>query len=525
MHKIGSFIGIHNRYEILQVIGEGGMSTVYKAFDTILKETVAIKTLHKEFALQDRIKNRFVNEAKICLTLNHPNIIRVRDINIHENTYYIVMEFIEGKELKELIKKNRNIFDKNIEKIYSLMRPIFKALAYAHKYTVHRDIKPSNIMIKDNVAYLMDFGISKALEDSELENHTISGGMGTKKYISPEQTFNANNVDKRSDIYSMGILFYELLTNHRPENTAVKDPVNPHLFNEQITKEISNVMLKMIRPKPEDRYNDFNEILEDLDKFIIRKEEEIDKTLTIESFKNSNLTNSINYEGLVTVPKGNFLRGSSIESNIKIEKPRKNIYLDEFEIAIYPVTNSDYKKFLEKTNYPKPKSFDILYLEYPNHPVVNVSYDDALAYCKFYDLDLPTEAQWEKAAKGGKNLPYPWGNEYEKDNANIAFNLNTIVNVDEFKKGINPYGIYQMAGNIWEWCLDDFDENFYKRSSLENPICLNDSDQKILRGGSFDFVENAARTAFRFSSNKESCENNIGFRVVRNKKWVLQVLL
>jgi serine/threonine-protein kinase len=519
MHKIGSFIGLHNRYEILKVLGEGGMSTVYKAYDTILKELIAIKTLHKEFALQDRIKNRFVNEAKICLTLNHPNIIRVRDINIHENSYYIVMEYIEGIELKKIIKENKSFFDKDIQKIYTLMNPIFKALAYAHKYTIHRDIKPSNIMIKEETAYLMDFGISKALENSELENDTISGGMGTKKYISPEQTFNANDVDKRSDIYSAGIVFYELLTNHRPENTAIKEPINPSLFNDKITKNISSVILKMIKPKPEDRYNDFNEIIDELDRFIIHKEdiaEDDDKTLSMVNFKEKDTKNkATTNKNFILIEKGSFIRGSSIESNIVIEKPRKNIYLDDFEIAKYPVTNKEYQSFLKETNYKKPKNFDILCQEYPYHPVINVSYTDALTYCKFYKLSLPSEAQWEKAAKGNKNHIYPWGNTFEKDYANIAFNLSTIVDVKEFKKGINPFGIYQLAGNIWEWCLDDFEDDYYKKSPERNPICLKNTNQKVLRGGSFDFIEHAARTSFRFSSNKDACENNIGFRVVR----------
>jgi serine/threonine protein kinase len=520
MHRIGSYLGIHDRYEIIQIIGKGGMSTVYKAYDTLLKEIVAIKTLHEEFALQEKVKNRFVNEAKICLTLNHPNIIRVRDINIHNNCYYIVMEYIDGKELKEIIKENRNFFDKNIKNIYELIRPIFQALAYAHEFTIHRDLKPSNIMIKNNKAYLMDFGISKALEASEVENDTLSGGMGTKKYVSPEQTFDASNVDKRSDIYSMGILFYELLTNHRPENTAIKDPINPHLFNDEITKEIADVILKMIKPKPQDRYNDFSQIIEDLDSYIIEKNTKDKSQEKTESkvILKTNHSDLPELDNMIKIPMGNFLRGSSIESNNPTEKPRKNIFLNEFKISIFPVTNKEYKKFIDETKYKKPKNFDLLYLEYPNHPVIFVSYNDALEYCKYYSLSLPTEAQWEKAAKGDKNNIYPWGNEFEKDKANIAFNLNALVDVSEFKKGINPFGIYQLAGNIWEWCLDDFEEDFYKKSSIKNPICQTNSSRKVVRGGSFDFIETAARTSFRFSADKDSFENNIGFRVVRNLK-------
>ena len=517
MFDIGSFIGIQDRYQIKKIIGKGGMGTVLKAYDTILKEDVAIKTLNKNLALDEKIKNRFLNEAKICLTLNHPNIIRVRDVNIHDDTYYMVMEYIDGIELKELITQQKDKTPNDPEYIYPLIKPILEALSYAHKYTIHRDIKPSNIMIKDNIAYLMDFGISKALENSELENETIIGGMGTKKYISPEQAFNANDVDKRADIYSMGILFYELITNHRPQNTSFKDPLNPSLFNDQISSKLAYIILKMIKAKPNERYNNFNEVIEELD-FVILNENNtyFDNKIEKEQKEDTTLPLIKNLDNMVFVKKGNFLRGSGIESNIESEKPRKNIYLDDFYICIYPVTNHEYNKFLNSQKYKRPKDFDNLFIKYPMHPVVNVSYKDALEYCNYAKVSLPTEAQWEKAAKGNKNFNYPWGNEYKVNHANIAHLSKTTSDVRAFKNSINPLGIYQMAGNIWEWCLDDFENDFYKKSPTSNPVNKTNTNQKVLRGGSFDFVNNAARNSFRFSANMNLFENNIGFRVVRN---------
>jgi serine/threonine-protein kinase len=512
MIEIDKSFGLNDRYDILKTVGEGGMGTVFKAYDNILKEYVAIKTLNPKLALNESVKNRFLNEAKICLTLTHPNIIRVRDVNIYDETYYMVMEYLEGVELKDIMKEqNKN----DVKGLYLLIKPIFEALEYAHNFTIHRDIKPANIMMKNKVIpVLMDFGISKALENSELDNETVIGGMGTKKYISPEQAFNANDVDKKTDIYSMGVLFYELLTDVVPKNAAVEQAKSPSSYNSNIPPEIDSIILQMLEAKPLKRQNSFAEIISLLDSIffkttLVETPLEESPSPTIET-KNFNLTNMIKIEA------GNFLRGSAIESKIIIEKPRKSVYVDGFYISKYPVTNEEYALFLKKTNHRKPLNFDENLENKPNHPVVFVSYEDALAYCEYKNCSLPTEAQWEKAAKGGKNFTYPWGNQYEKMKANIAMTTDGTCEVDKFEGGKSLQGVYNLAGNVWEWCRDDFIEGFYKTNNIKNPIATGNEDVKVLRGGSFDFSQSAARTAFRFHCEKSRCENNIGFRIVKN---------
>jgi serine/threonine-protein kinase len=513
MIEVGKKFGLNDRYEILEILGEGGMGIVLKAYDTILKEMVAIKTLHSKLANDKFIKNRFLNEAKLCLALTHPNIIRVRDVSIYNNIYYMVMEYIQGVELKSILP-TLDISD--IKSIYKLIRPILEALDYAHNYTIHRDIKPANIMIKDNKAYLMDFGISKALEDSELQNHTIIGGMGTKKYASPEQMFNANDVDKRTDIYSMGIMLYQLFTKKIPKNTAVEQPEKPSNYNSKISPLLDNVILKMIESKPNMRQNNFKEVIDVLDNIILTMQTSQTQQELIDTKQDNKDIFDLDLNNMIRIPSGEFLRGSGLESKISIEKPRKTIFLDEFYISKYCVTNEEYNQFLKDTNYKVPKNFEENLKNKPNHPVVYVSYNDAKEYCKYKNVSLPTEAQWEKVAKGGKNFIYPWGNKFEINNVNIANTYNDTIPVDNLDNGKSVDGIYNLAGNVWEWCEDDFVDDFYKRADKNNPVAKENSEIKVLRGGSFDFIDNAARTSFRFHAHNTTCENNIGFRVVKN---------
>ena len=508
--KINNSFGVNNRYTIKSVLGTGGMGTVYKAFDNILKENVAIKTLNKDLASNESVKNRFLNEAKICLTLTHANIIRVRDVSYWDNVYFMVMEYIDGVELKTMMK---NLDINNIKYIYNLIKPIMQALEFAHNFTIHRDIKPSNIMIKDNIAYLMDFGISTALEDSVLNNNTIVGGMGTKKYVSPEQTFNANDVDKRTDIYSMGILLYELFTKIIPKNTSVQDPNNLYTYNKDIPSDINNIILKMIESKPNMRPNSFQEVLNIFDNIDFEDAKNKEETKIINNCQSDN-----NLDDYVLIKEGKFLRGSGIESKIPIEKPRKPVYVDEYYINKYCVTNIQYNEFIKNTKYKIPKEFEDNLKNKANHPVVNVSYEDCIAYCNYNNCSLPSEAQWEKAAKSSKNNIYPWGNDFDNSKLNIAHINSDTVEVNKYQNGTSKNGLYNISGNVWEWCLDDFDEKYYKSGADENPICKNNTNLKVLRGGSFDFVATSARTSFRFNSPSGDFGNNIGFRTVINIK-------
>lgn len=505
-----SFIGADNRFEIRERLGVGGMGEVFKAYDTKLQEIVAIKSITGKYAKRKEIIDIFLNEAKTSLKITHKNVIRVRDILHFENNYYLVMQFIDGYDLKAWMKRNNKIESRDAKKMFNLIKPIFEALSHAHNYTIHRDIKPANIMLDySGDIYLMDFGIATVTKGSKITDVIKDGKMvvGTKAYMPPEQLQGSKDIDKRVDIFAMGVVFYELLTGQKPNRDKISLPSH---FNETVSPELDSLVLKILALNPKDRYNTCMDVVKDIESVFEGKKLSSDIGLISK-------VGEINKENFTTVSKGKFYRGSGIESTIQVEKPRKRVYLDEYHISIYPVTNIEYKEFLKANKQIKaPISFDNICKREPNHPVTNVSWDEAMLYCKWIGAKLPTEAQWEKASKGTKSRIYPWGNEFNQNCCNIENSIARTIPVDSFKNGISQYGCYQMSGNIWEWCLDDFVDNFYKtrESKKDNPVAITNSDTKVLRGGSYDFVKSSARTSYRYYSRRNHKDETIGFRIV-----------
>ena len=508
--EIDRYIGENNRFRIEEILGEGGMGKVFKAYDTQLQEYVAIKNISKKLNSNRAVVNMFLNEAKTSLQITHKNVIRVRDILFFKDSYYLIMQFIDGIDLKNWMRINPKIELRDAKKMYKLIRPIFEALEHAHRYTIHRDIKPANIMLgKDGNIYLMDFGIATVIKGSKINDVIKERNMtvGTPSYMSPEQERGVRDIDKRTDIYAMGVIYYELLTNQKPSKKDIK---LASYFNETVTPELDSLILRMLAFNPEDRYENCIDIIEDMDRVFNGGKLYIKKIETI------NRNGKINRENFITIPAGYFYRGSGVESKIEVEKPRRKIYLDSYSISIYPVTNIEYLSFLKSNNMNYSEEFENICNTKPNHPIIDVSWDDALLYCDWIGGTLPTEAQWEKASKGSKNRIYPWGNSFEPLYCNIENIIGESVAVNSFKEGISQYGCYQMSGNVWEWCLDDFIDDFYKKreSKNPNPVALTNSDIKVIRGGSYDFVKSSARSSYRYYSKKNHKDNTIGFRIV-----------
>ena len=201
---------ISDRYQIIKAIGEGGMANVYLAYDTILDRDVAVKVLRGDLANDEKFVRRFQREALSASSLTHPNIVEVYDVGEDHGQYYIVMEYVEGKHLKELIKKRGKL---TLSEVIDIMLQITDGMSIAHdSYIIHRDIKPQNIMILENgLVKIMDFGI--AMNQTQLtQTNSI---MGSVHYLPPEQA-NGKGSTLQSDIYSMGIVMYELLTGKLP---------------------------------------------------------------------------------------------------------------------------------------------------------------------------------------------------------------------------------------------------------------------------------------------------------------------
>ena len=261
---------ISDRYQIIKSIGEGGMANVYLAYDTILDRNVAIKLLRGDLANDEKFVRRFQREALSASSLAHPNIVEVYDVGEDSGQYYIVMEYIEGKHLKALLKKRGKL---TISEVVDIMLQITDGLSVAHdSYIIHRDIKPQNIMILENgIVKITDFGIAMAMNATQLTQ--TNSVMGSVHYLPPEQA-NGKGSTLQSDIYSMGILMYELLTGklpYRGDNAVeialkhLKEPL-PSIREElpSIPQSIENIILKATNKNVKNRYIDAREMHEDL---------------------------------------------------------------------------------------------------------------------------------------------------------------------------------------------------------------------------------------------------------------------
>ncbi|MBR1417042.1 MAG: Stk1 family PASTA domain-containing Ser/Thr kinase [Bacilli bacterium] len=261
---------INDRYQIIKSIGEGGMANVYLALDTILDRNVAVKVLRGDLAHDEKFVRRFQREALAASSLSHPNVVEVYDVGEDNGNYYIVMEYIEGRQLKQLLKKREKL---TLTEVIDIMLQITDGMSVAHDaYIIHRDIKPQNIMILDNgMVKITDFGIAMAMNSTQLTQ--TNSVMGSVHYLPPEQA-NGKSATLQSDIYSMGILMYELLSGKLPykgDNAveiALKHLKEPFPSIREIMPEIpqsvENIILKATAKNPKNRYADAREMYDDI---------------------------------------------------------------------------------------------------------------------------------------------------------------------------------------------------------------------------------------------------------------------
>lgn len=496
---------IADRYVIEAPIGKGGMGVVYRARDVLMNERVALKFLRPGILQSQRGMQLFVHEAQIARRLRHENIVAVHDVSsTPEGIMYLSMEFLHGSSLRALLRhfrEQRRLMD--VRLAVNFAAQMLAALEYAHKSVVHRDIKPENVMILPGERVkVLDFGLAKVLDEEvqPVEGETKPARVvGTEAYAAPEQ-LRHTGVDLRADLFAVGLILREMLTLRTP----IEEQVEIQAVRSDVAPSIINIVNKAIQSPKEDRWQNAADFRTRL------------WTAFDESYRQAALAQihadsrrEVSTEGMVLLEGGNFIMGNS---SLPDEAPEFQFFVEPFYIDIYPVTNRQYAEFLKDTGRAAPKFWGLPQYVGPDQPVIGVTWAEAAAFAAWAGKQLPTEAQWEFAARGRENRKYPWGNtEPDANRANYGDHLNIPSLVMMHDEGSTPEGICDLAGNVYEWTSDFFlpyDPAKREAASQHGPPL------RTIRGGSWHSPAAELRCAFRKGLFPESQLTTVGFRCV-----------
>lgn len=502
-----------SRFTRWERIGRGGSADVYRVHDGQLGIDLAIKMLRSDRPATEKNKTFMRREVLVSRALRHTAICPVHDVYDGEEGFGVIMDLLEGHDLAEWIRNNRDRLIETFDARLGLLLQIADALTVAHKRIVHRDLKPANIFLRQgriDEPLILDFGLSLLDEES---GTNLRGG--TPRYMAPEQ--HDGLVDVRSDFFSFGVLAYELLTGQHPLGNLPRSGISrqnwlsaritpPSTLTPVIPAALDSLVLRLLDPDPARRPESALVAVRSLHAIMDHRAE--------------GQMRDVNNDKLDTidVPAGDYTIGSPPNSRHAAEKPMRRISLDGYSLTETPVTNRQYLKFVRDTGATPPPLADDPAFGQLDKPVVMLTWPEAAAFCRWAGGRLPSEAEWEVAARAGsRDSEFPWGDASpDTGRANLDSVIGSTSEVRSYPDGRNEWGFWDMAGNVAEWCRDGFSEQAYRqlRDGASNP-CHDDTldGRRSVRGGGFDSMEHACRCAFRSGADENSRRNDIGFRV------------
>ncbi len=614
---------LNNRYQIIGLLGQGGMGSVYRAVDNAIRSTVAIKEQRPDPnatpAALAHARMQFQREAQVVANLNHPNLPRVTDYFSFGGNEYLVMDFVEGQDLEAIGRQHGALPEATV---LGWAYQLLDALIYVHaRNVIHRDIKPHNVIVKpDGRVMLVDFGLVKLLDPNNPNTATAMRGMGTAEYAPFEQYVSgAGHTDARSDIYSLGATMYHLLTGRAPieVHQRMLNPAAlpaPRALNPNISAPMEAAVMTALEVYPRSRFASAVEMKQALGARVPvtrtmpvgqqnpAHSAPISLPATMPKVKptgSANLASSLLQFGLIVigvlfvlglvgvigrlllsnppmpaptsltplivvstptiispsgaitptpnasaptaiptmlpisvqtqrrgkdnadmilVPVGEFTMGSNDGNDS--EKPAHNVFLDSFWIDKFEVTNALYKRCVDISGCSAPSRIDSSTRDsyygnrsFNDYPVIYASWYDASAYCTWAGKRLPTEAEWEKSARGTDSRTYPWGNTFDLYLVNSnERRVRDTTEVGIHQSGASPYGALDMAGNVSEWVADLYEGGYYAHSPTRNPKGPSSGQSRILRGGSWLQDLRRARASDRNPNMPLDRDGYFGFR-------------
>jgi len=548
----GSGFRLPDEFTLIRRLGRGGMGEVYlvERDSGFSREQLALKTILPEHLGNEGAIERFKREVSTLLRLRHDHIVQLRDFRLYRGYYYFLMEYIEGVTLHERVAKQGAL---STAEVLNVFGPLAQALDYAHgKGVIHRDLKPSNIMLgPEGTVYLLDFGIARHQESEHTATRRM--GPGTWEYMSPEQ-FDDEDPSASMDVYGLGATIYYALTGKHPfDATALrklilqKDQGCPDVSKLGLADGVVEGLELSLHPDRGSRPKSCTALI-GLMRGVGRKKTEPSvpppppaaskpvvpaeqkpvltaevkpaaKPAAPEASRSqavpAELTNSIGMKFRLIQP-GTFMMGSpaSEAGRDSDERQHQVTLTKQYSMGIYPVTQTEYKRIMGRN----PSNF-----QGDRHPVEQVSWVDATEFIQKLNglpeeraagrvYRLPTESEWEYACRAGSSTAYCFGDgearlgEYAWYDSNSGNKTHAVG-----QKKPNAWGLYDIHGNVWEWCSDWHGE--YPSGAVTDPTGASTGSYRVIRGGSWSLEAALCRSAFRFGSDPSNRGHYLGFRL------------